>query len=89
MRNYLFYRFLMLSVLLVSSLTFATPRIIIKNATLIDVFDLAGKDVLSQNVHAGEPITMDLKEIPAGMYYYLIKGEKNETVCSGKMVISR
>ena len=36
MRNYLFYRFLVFSVLLVSSLTFATPRIIIKNATLID-----------------------------------------------------
>ena len=60
-----------------------------KNATLIDVFDLTGKEVLSQNVHAGEPITMDLKEIPDGMYYYLIKGKKNETVCSGKMVISR
>ena len=36
MRNYLFYRFLMLSVLLVSSLAFAMPRIIIKHATLID-----------------------------------------------------
>ena len=36
MRNYLFYRFLVFSVLLVSSLTFATPRIIIKHATLID-----------------------------------------------------
>ena len=36
MRNYLFYRFLVFSVLLVSSLTFATTRIIIKNATLID-----------------------------------------------------
>ncbi len=36
MRNYLFYRFLVFSALLVSSLTFATPRIIIKNATLID-----------------------------------------------------
>jgi len=35
-RNYLFYRFLMLSVLLVSSLAFAMPRIIIKHATLID-----------------------------------------------------
>ena len=36
MRNYLFYRFLVLSVLLVSSLAFATPRIIIKHATLVD-----------------------------------------------------
>ena len=36
MRNYLFYRFLMLSVLLVNSLVFASPRIIIKHATLID-----------------------------------------------------
>jgi len=35
-RNYLFYRFLVLSVLLVSSLAFAMPRIIIKHATLID-----------------------------------------------------
>ena len=36
MRNYLFYRCLVFSALLVSSLTFATPRIIIKDATLID-----------------------------------------------------
>ncbi len=36
MRNYLFYRCLVGSALLVSSLTFATPRIIIKDATLID-----------------------------------------------------
>ena len=36
MRNYLFYRCLVFSALLVSSLTFAIPRIIIKDATLID-----------------------------------------------------
>ena len=36
MRNYLIYRCLMFSVLLVSSLAFATPRIIIKHATLVD-----------------------------------------------------
>ena len=36
MRNYLFYRFLMFTVLLVNSLAFASPRIIIKHATLID-----------------------------------------------------
>ena len=36
MRNCLFYRCLVFSSLLVSSLTFATPRIIINNATLID-----------------------------------------------------
>ena len=36
MRNYLFYLCLVFSALLVSSLTFATPRIIIKDATLID-----------------------------------------------------
>ena len=36
MRNYLIYRCLIFSVLLVSSLAFATPRIIIKHATLID-----------------------------------------------------
>ena len=36
MRNYLFYRFLVFSVLLVSSLAIATPRIIIKHATLVD-----------------------------------------------------
>jgi len=35
-RNYLIYRCLMFSVLLVSSLAFATPRIIIKHATLVD-----------------------------------------------------
>ena len=36
MRNYFIYRCLMFSVLLVSSLAFATPRIIIKHATLVD-----------------------------------------------------
>ena len=36
MRNYLFYRCLVFSALLVSSLIFAMPRIIIKDATLID-----------------------------------------------------
>jgi len=35
-RNYFIYRCLMFSVLLVSSLAFATPRIIIKHATLVD-----------------------------------------------------
>ena len=36
MRNYLFYRFLIFSVLLVNFLALASPRIIIKHATLID-----------------------------------------------------
>ena len=60
MRNYLFYRCLVFSALLVSSLTFATPRIIIKDATLIDANNPIRENmtvVLQGDVIVGDPHT--------------------------------
>ena len=66
MRNYLFYRFLVFSALLVSSLTFATPRIIIKNATLIDAANPVRKNMtvvlqgdVIQSIEESGSVTID------------------------------